>query len=82
LRAYETQWRQRLGAEIRVGLMFRSLAARLTDRSIDALIELARVDGLVPLLRQTADFNWHRHSAIALLRHAQFRRILLGSLWS
>jgi flavin-dependent dehydrogenase len=82
LRAYETQWRQRLGAEIRVGLMFRSLAARLTDRSIDALVELARVDGLVPLLRQTADFNWHRHSAIALLRHAQFRRILLGSLWS
>jgi hypothetical protein len=54
----------------------------MDDRAIDALIELARVDGLIPLLRQTADFNWHRRSALALLRHAQFRRILLASLWS
>ncbi len=82
LRAYEKRWRQRLGAEIRVGLAFRRLASRLTDRSIDALVELARVDGLLPLLKQTADFNWHRRSALALLRHAEVRRILLGSLWS
>jgi hypothetical protein len=53
----------------------------MNDRAIDSLIELARVDGLIPLLRQTADFNWHRRSALALLRHAQFRRILLSSLW-
>ena len=82
LREYETSWRQRLGSEIRVGLAFRSLASRLTDRAIDSLVELARVDGLVPLLKQTADFNWHSRSALALLRHSQFRRILLGSLWS
>jgi geranylgeranyl reductase family protein len=82
LRAYETRWRERLGAEIRVGMAFRTLVARLNDGAIDALVELARVDGLVPLLRQTADFNWHRRSALALLRHSQFRRILLGSLWS
>jgi digeranylgeranylglycerophospholipid reductase len=82
LREYETRWRARLGSEIRVGLAFRSLASRLTDRGIDALVELARVDGLVPVLKQTADFNWHGRSALALLRHSQFRRILLGSLWS
>jgi geranylgeranyl reductase family protein len=82
LRRYEGEWRRRLGAEIRTGLAFRTLAARMNDRAIDALIELARVDGLIPLLRQTADFNWHRRSALALLRHAQFRRILLASLWS
>lgn len=82
LRRYETGWRQRLGADIRIGLAFRTLAARMNDRSIDAVVELARVDGIVPLLRQTADFNWHRQSALALLRHAQFRKILLSSLWS
>ena len=58
------------------------LAARLNDRGIDSLVELARIDGIVPMLRQTADFNWHRQSALALLRHSQFRRILLSSLWS
>jgi digeranylgeranylglycerophospholipid reductase len=81
LRAYEQRWRDRLGSDIRIGLAFRTLASRLTDTAIDALVELARVDGLIPLLRETADFNWHRRSALALLRHAQFRKILLGSLW-
>jgi flavin-dependent dehydrogenase len=82
LRSYEVQWRERVGAEIRIGLAFRMLAARMNDRAINAVVELARVDGIVPLLRQTADFNWHRQSALALLRHAQFRKILLSSLWS
>jgi digeranylgeranylglycerophospholipid reductase len=82
LRRYETEWRARLGADIRIGLAFRTLASRLNDRAIDAIVELARVDGIVPLLRQTADFNWHRQSALALLKHAQFRKILLSSLWS
>lgn len=82
LRSYETRWRERLGSEIRIGLAFRTLVSRLNDRAIDALVDLARIDGLVPLLKQTADFNWHSTSALALLRHAQFRRILLGSLWS
>ena len=82
LKRYETQWRDRLGAEIRIGLAFRVLAGRMNDRAIDAVVELARVDGIIPLLRETADFNWHRRSALALLRHAQFRKILLASLWS
>jgi digeranylgeranylglycerophospholipid reductase len=82
LRQYQERWQSRLGSEIRIGLKFRSLVSRLNDRAIDALVELARIDGLVPLLKQTADFNWHAGSALALLRHPQFRKILLASLWS
>lgn len=82
LRAYEELWQARLGAEIRVGLQFRRLASRLNDGAINALVELARIDGLVPLLKQTANFNWHAGSAVALLRYAPFRRILLASMWS
>jgi len=81
LKRYEQDWRARLGAEIRIGLAFRTLVSRMTDRAIDSVIELARVDGIVPLLRETADFNWHRQSALALLKHSQFRKILLSSLW-
>ena len=82
LQAYEQRWRERLGSEIRIGLRFRTLASRLTDRAIDAIVELARVDGLVPILKETANFNWHSRSALALLKHAQFRKILLASIWS
>lgn len=80
LRRYETMWRRRLGQEIRIGLAFRKIAASLSDESIDDLIELARVNGVVPLLQETASFNWHRKAAIALLGHPAFRRIAFKSV--
>lgn len=82
LRQYDRQWRQRLGPEIRAGLAFRSVVSHLNDRALDALMQLARVDGIVPLLKQTADFNWHRTAALSLLRNASFRRIVFSSLFS
>jgi len=82
LRHYETLWQARLGPELRAGLAFRTLAARFDDRAIDALLELAAVDGIIPLLRRTANFNWHRDAALALLKNAGFRRVVLNSLWT
>ena len=82
LRGYETQWQARIGPELRAGLAFRTLAARFDDRAIDALLELAAVNGIVPLLRRTANFNWHRAAALALLKNPGFRRIVLSSLWT
>jgi digeranylgeranylglycerophospholipid reductase len=81
LKEYERRWRARLGPEIRAGLTFRTIASKLNDGVIDRLMELARVDGIVPLLRQTADFNWHRGAARALLRHSEFRRIVFGAMF-
>ena len=81
LRAYETRWRDRLGPEIRAGLAFRTVAARLDNRAISTLIELANVDGLVPMLKRTANFNWHRDAALALLRNTAFRKVVLHSFW-
>lgn len=79
LSQYERRWRRRLGQEIRVGLAFRKIAARLSDDSIDAIIDLARVNGVIPLLQETATFNWHRKAAVALLGHPAFRRIIFKS---
>jgi flavin-dependent dehydrogenase len=79
LRRYETRWRKRLGQEIFVGLAFRRIAARLSDESIDSLIELARVNGIVPLLQEKASFNWHSKAALALLADASFRKIVFKS---
>ncbi len=82
LEPYERTWRDRLGAEIRIGLAFRTIASRLSDRALHALLELARVDGLVPLLNEHADFNWHRGAALALLRNPSFRRVVFNHLWT
>ncbi|MGQ0732584.1 MAG: NAD(P)/FAD-dependent oxidoreductase, partial [Acidobacteriota bacterium] len=79
LSRYERQWRRRLGQEIRVALAFRRIASRLSDDSIDQIIELARVNGVIPLLQETASFDWHRKAAVALLAHPAFRRIVFRS---
>ena len=80
LARYERGWRRRLGSEIRIALAFRRLAERLDDAAINSLIHLARVNGVVPLLQETASFNWHRKAVVSLLGHAAFRRIVLRSI--
>ena len=79
LKPYETAWRARLGSEIQAGLRFRRIASGLSDSSIDALINLAKVDGVVPLLKEHGSFNWHRKAAMALLGHPAFRQIAFRS---
>lgn len=76
LSAYQTQWRKRLGPELRWQLVLRRIAQRLTDDDIDGLFALARTDGLMPLLRRTAAFNRHRDFIVALLKHPPARRVL------
>jgi flavin-dependent dehydrogenase len=73
---YQTQWRKRLGSELRWQLVLRRIAQRLTDEDIDGLFALARTDGLMPLVRRTAAFNHHRDFIVALLKHPPARRVL------
>jgi digeranylgeranylglycerophospholipid reductase len=80
LAPYETRWRKRLMPEFRAQLALRMLAQRLSDHEIDELFDLARTDGIMPLVRQTARFNRHRDLVAALFRHAAARRILFRRL--
>ena len=80
LARYETQWRKRLMPELRAQLALRMLAQRLSDTEIDDLFDLARNDGLMPLVRQTARFNRHRDLVAAMFRHTAARRILFRRL--
>jgi digeranylgeranylglycerophospholipid reductase len=80
LAAYEEIWRSRLGAEIAAGLWFRRLAARLQPADLDALTELALTDGVMPIVRESARFNWHRELIVRTLRHPGVLRIVLRRL--
>jgi flavin-dependent dehydrogenase len=76
LAPYEHRWRKRLMPEFRAQLALRMVAQRLADAEIDELFDLARTDGIMPLVRQTAKFNRHRDLVAALFRHPAARRIL------
>jgi geranylgeranyl reductase family protein len=80
LSVYETRWRARLAREFDAQLELRRLAVGMSDADIEALFELARTDGVMPLVRKTARFNEHRHLIKALFNHRPARRILFRSL--
>lgn len=80
LEPYESAWRGRLGPELDAQRRLRQPAQRLSDVEIDAFFDLARTDGILPIVRKTARFNQHRHLILSLLQHPPARRILLGRL--
>jgi len=80
LRPYEHAWRQRLSDEFDAQLALRVVAHRLTDADIEQLFELARTDGIMPIVHRTASFNRHRKLILALFKHPPVRQLLLRRL--
>jgi len=74
LSAYERRWKARLQKEILVGQYTRRMCARLSDGRIESLFQLARTDGIVPIIRERADFDWHSGLIFALLQRLSFMR--------
>jgi len=75
LAEYERRWRKALEKEIVVGYYTRKLCARLSDGQIEGLFHLARTDGIVPIIRERADFEWHSGLIFALLQRLSFMRL-------
>lgn len=72
LAAYERRWKDLLSREILVGHRTRRMCARLSDGRIEDLFQLARTDGIVPIIRATADFDRHSGLIFALLGRLSF----------
>jgi len=79
LAGYEEQWRTRLEDELDTQLTFRSIAQAMPDEDIEGLFELARTDGIMPIIRRTATFNRHRQLIVALLKHPPARQVFFRS---
>ena len=74
LAAYERRWKALLAKEILVGQRARLMCARLSDGRIESLFELARTDGIMPIIRDRADFERHSGLIFALLQRLSFMR--------
>ena len=77
---YEHHWRARLEAELNAQLSLRLIAQRMSDDDIENLFELARTDGVMPIVRRTASFNRHRALILTLFKHPPARQILFRHL--
>ena len=77
LAPYERRWRDKLSAEFDAQLKLRLAAHRMSDRDIEDLFDLARTDGVMPIVRRTASFNRHRTLILALFKHPPVRELVL-----
>jgi digeranylgeranylglycerophospholipid reductase len=73
---YERLWKRQLGQEQSMGLYYRQLLTGLSDRKLEALFKLAKINGIIPLVRRTAHFDWHRNVLTSVGRYSLIRRIL------
>ena len=78
LAGYERRWKDLLRKEILVGQYTRRMCARLSDGRIESLFQLARTDGIVPIIRATADFDRHSDLIFALLGRLSFMKFFRG----
>jgi digeranylgeranylglycerophospholipid reductase len=74
LAGYEARWRKALQREILVGHYTRRMCSRLSDGQVEGLFHLAQTDGIIPIIRETADFDWHSGMIFALLRRLSFMK--------
>jgi geranylgeranyl reductase family protein len=77
---YQSGWKDRLGPELSSQLALRRVAQGMTDEDINGMFELARTDGITPLIQRTAAFNQHRPFIVALLKHPPARRLLFKAV--
>ncbi len=72
---YDRLWRAVLKREIEVGAYARRALAVLDDAHIEKLMDVARRDGVIPLIRAKGDFDWQSGLILDLLRKAPIFRI-------
>jgi geranylgeranyl reductase family protein len=80
LAVYERAWQDRLAPELRAQQLLRRLVHQMSDAQIDALFELARTDGVLPIVRRVARFNRHRPVILSLLRYRPVRNLVVGRM--
>jgi geranylgeranyl reductase family protein len=74
LAGYEVLWRKAIQREIVIGYQARKMCSRLSDRQVEGVFHLARTDGIIPIIRETADFDRHSALIFALFRRLSFMR--------
>jgi digeranylgeranylglycerophospholipid reductase len=71
---YESLWRKKLDPELKAGVMLRNIFSKFSDHQIDLLIDLAKRDGLMPIIDK-AGFDWHRDIISYLIRHFLHKKL-------
>jgi len=78
LSRYENAWKAAVQREIVLGRMARRICARLSDLQMERIFHLAQTDGVLPIIREKGNFDWHGDLILALVKRLSFMKMFRG----
>lgn len=71
LAEYEKLWKRVIRKEILVGYYARRICGKLSDIQIEKMFQIVQNDGVIPLIRNRGNFDWHSELILMLLKRLQ-----------
>jgi digeranylgeranylglycerophospholipid reductase len=72
LHDYEKLWKKSIQKEILIGYYARKLCGKMSDSRIEKMFQLAKTDGIIPLIRERGNFDWQSDLILSLFRRTPF----------
>ena len=76
LAEYEKLWKRSLRKEILIGYYTRRILGKLSDIQTETIFQIAKNDGVIPLVKEKGDFDWHSDLLFALFKRFPLLKIL------
>jgi digeranylgeranylglycerophospholipid reductase len=77
LAEYEKLWKKALQKEIRFGYYTRKICARLSDGQIEKIFKFIQSDGILPIVKEKGNFDWHSDLLLILLKRIPFFQMFI-----
>jgi digeranylgeranylglycerophospholipid reductase len=68
LAEYEKLWKKAIQKEILIGYYARKICGRLSDIQIERMFQIAKSDGIIPLIKEKGSFDWHSELILSLMK--------------
>jgi len=75
LSVYEKNWKKEIQKEILVGYYTRKICEKLSDSQVENMFQIARNNGVIPLIKKKGNFDWQSDVILALAKRAPFKSI-------
>ena len=72
----QEKWKRKINRELKLGYSFRKAFAKLSDSEIERLFSLASMNGIMPLVRMTAKFDWHAELLCSVMRYRTIQKLI------
>jgi geranylgeranyl reductase family protein len=76
LSEYETRWKKAIRREILFGYFARKICSRFSDAEIEKMFYKAQTNGVIPLVRERGNFDWHGKLIFPLMRKIPYWQLI------